>query len=196
MGETDEFDAIDAASELEEVLGKEYDEATSKELIQSLKGDIENLTAVLTQKDELIGQLRAKIREQDNEIERIKERVQHEAELRVKREVASVLNQILDVGDDLGRAIAAAYEMEHNPAVVEGVELVRQEFGKTFEKMGVRHLPSLGTRFDPALHDAVSMVPVQSDEEDGVILGVVREGYMLHDEVLREARVAVGKKSA
>jgi molecular chaperone GrpE len=83
--------------------------------------------------------------------------------------------------------------MNHHASVIQGLELVLQSFGKRLQKMGVTRMEALGTKFDPSLHDAVSMMPVQTPAQDGVILAVVKEGYALHGKLLREARVVVGK---
>jgi molecular chaperone GrpE len=50
-----------------------------------------------------------------------------------------------------------------------------------------------GQRFDPALHEAVSTVPAALPDDDGLIVGVVRHGYRIGDDVLRPAAVAVAK---
>lgn len=50
-----------------------------------------------------------------------------------------------------------------------------------------------GATFDPALHEAVSIVPAPSLEHDGRVVGVVRHGYMIGADVLRPASVAVAK---
>jgi len=186
------FDATAAAAELNEALGLDTDSATDAEFILNLENEIRELKTLLAQKDTLLVRMKA---EQQDEIERIKKRLENEAKQQTEKRIAKVLNQVLDVGDDLGRAILAAQDMDHNPAVVDGIRLVRQSFGKRLEKLGVTRMEVLGTPFDPALHDAVSSQPVSDSEQDGIILAVASEGFAQNGKVLREAKVVVGKLS-
>ena len=69
-------------------------------------------------------------------------------------------------------------------------------FGDTLENLGVRHLESLGQPFDPKNQEAVSMVPVADADQDNVVVGVIKETYLLGEETLRAGQVAVGKAQA
>ena len=187
-----EFDAVHAAEELDEAIGSQ-DAPSTEEYIRTLEVELEGMGNLLSQKEALLARAEARAADQEDEIERIKMRLQTEADQKVEKRVAEVIDELLDVGDDLGRAILSAQEMNHAASVIQGLELVRQSFGKRLQKMGVTRMEALGARFDPSLHDAVSMMPVQEPAQDGVILAVVKEGYALHGKLLREARVVVGK---
>lgn len=191
----EEFDAVHAAEELDEALGAQH-ALSPQEYIQELEAQVEGMSTLLNQKEALLARAQDRIREQDNEIERIKVRLKTEADQQVEKRVAEVIDELLDVGDDLGRAILSSQELGHEESVTQGLELVRQSFGKRLQKLGVTRMETKGQRFDPALHDAISMIPVHDPAQDGMILGVIREGYMLHGKPLREARVAVGKLSS
>lgn len=190
--DTSDFDAVNAAEELDEVLGQE-EAPNADAYIQTLESEIEGLTNLLNQKEVLLARTEAREREHAEEVERIKKRLQTESNQVVEKRVADMLSELLDLGDDLGRAILAAREMKHNPAVVEGIELVRQSFGKRLVKLGVSRIMALGSPFDPNLHEAVSVLPVDDPAQDGVVMAVMNEGFILNDKVLRPARVAVGK---
>jgi len=165
------------------------------EYIRTLEQEIEGLNNLLIQKETLLGRAEAKVAEDLDEIERIKKRLQTEADQQVETKVGKVINELLDVGDDLARAILSAQEMDHNPDVVKGIELVRQSFGKRLAKLGVTRIEAFGNAFDPNWHDAVSMVPVDDPAQNGMVLAVVQEGYVLNGKILREARVVVGKSA-
>lgn len=184
------FDAASAVDELNEALGIDPDTATDAEYILNLESEIQALKAEVTQQKTLVA--RMEVAQQDD-IERIKKRLSNEAKQQTQKRVDKVLNDLLDVGDDLGRAILSAQEMDHNPAVVDGIRLVRQSFGKRLEKLGVTRMDVLGSAFDPALHDAVSLQPVNQPEQDGIVLAVAAEGFAKNGAVLREAKVVVGK---
>ena len=187
-----EFDAVHAAEELDEAMVTEPS-TTPDQYIRTLEVEIEGLNSLLAQKETLLMRAEARVESDLEEIERIKKRIKLESEQQVERQVEKVISEILDVGDDLGRAIQAAHEMDHNPAVVEGIELVRQSFGKRLSKLGVTRILALGTPFDPAVHEAVSAMPVQDPAQDGMVLAVTSEGYARKGKILREARVVVGK---
>ncbi|MCP4447319.1 MAG: nucleotide exchange factor GrpE [Myxococcales bacterium] len=191
----DEFDAVHAAEELDQATGQQ-DAPSTEEYIRTLEVELEGMGSILSQKETLLQRAEARAAEQEDEIERIKRRLQTEADQKVEKRVAEVIDELLDVGDDLGRAILSAQEMNHEASVIQGLEMVRQSFGKRLQKIGVTRMQALGTKFDPNLHEAVSMMPVHDPSQDGVVLAVLREGYALNGKLLREARVAVGKLSS
>jgi molecular chaperone GrpE len=77
--------------------------------------------------------------------------------------------------------------------LLQGVELVHRQFLSKLEGLGVKRISVDGAEFDPLVHEAVSTVPAASPEQDGRIVGVVRHGYTIGDDVLRPASVAVSK---
>jgi molecular chaperone GrpE len=143
----------------------------------------------------LVDQRDSRIRELEQEMSRSRERIEREAQKDAEQVVRRVLVQFLDVLDDLDRAIAAARSGQHAVAVLEGIELVRKRFLSKLQAMGIEHRPALGERFDPNLHEAVATVPVRDAAQDNRIIDVLQEGYAIGDDLLRPARVAVGKRS-
>lgn len=73
----------------------------------------------------------------------------------------------------------------------EGLKLVKERFLKILKEEGVREIEILGKEFDPNVAECIEVV---EDEEEGKVVEVVRKGYFYHDQVLRIARVKVGKK--
>jgi molecular chaperone GrpE len=62
-------------------------------------------------------------------------------------------------------------------------------------QFGVTHAAARGEVFDPNRHEAIALVPVTDAAQDGRVIDVMREGYLIGDETLRPAGVAVGKLS-
>ena len=124
-----------------------------------------------------------------------------EARARLRKEVArdvergrrTLVVELLDVVDNLDRAIEAVRETGAAEAFGQGVELVHQQFLAKLEGFGVVRIVALDRPFDPALHEAVTTVPVDDPALDHVVVGVIRHGYAIGDEVLRPALVAVGR---
>ena len=121
--------------------------------------------------------------------------------LRLRREISKdiertrreILSELLEVVDNLERALEAARRSPSADALLEGVEMVRRQFLSKLEGLGVTPIDSTDARFDPALHEAISTVPAMSPDQDGMVVGVIRRGYRIGDDVLRPAAVAVAK---
>jgi molecular chaperone GrpE len=71
--------------------------------------------------------------------------------------------------------------------------MVRRQFLAKLEGFGVKRIEANQQPFDPLLHEAISSVPASSPDQDGIVVGTVRSGYRIGDEVLRPAAVAVAK---
>jgi len=195
----DGFDAVAAAAEFEQALADAGDEpglaASAEEYARMLESDIESMTSMLAQKEIVTQRAVERADRAVEEIEQSKQRLEQEMAREVDRRVRDVLRSFLEVLDDLDRAIQSARDMDHNPEVVAGVELVHKSFLAKLGGFGVAHLPALGQPFDPNVHEAVSTAAVANREQDGCVAGVLREGYTIGDEVLRPAMVVVGKYS-
>jgi molecular chaperone GrpE len=96
--------------------------------------------------------------------------------------------------DNLERALsAAAQDLAPSSAmIVEGVSMVLRQFKEALSKVGVREVQTQGLAFDPTRHEAVDIVSVPASE-DGLIMEEVQHGYLLHERLLRPARVVVGR---
>ena len=125
------------------------------------------------------------------ELEQVRVRVRRDAAREVERAKRSVLVELLDVLDNLDRAIAAAPAGSESP-LLKGVELVRDQFLAKLEGLGVTRVEALGKPFDAARHEAVSTTPVTAPAQEGAIVAVLREGYAIGDDLLRPASVVVG----
>jgi molecular chaperone GrpE len=154
---------------------------------------VEELEQRLAAKDRDLQTLIAKYKEAANDFEQARARLRREVMKDAERSRRAMLAEFLEVVDNLDRALAAASQTQAAAALIEGVEMVRRQFLSKLDGFGVARIPSLGQRFDPARHEAVTTVAVADPDEDGTIVGVVSEGYAIGDEVLRPAAVAVGK---
>lgn len=161
---------------------------------------VQELEKRLAEKDREIQEYLSKYREASSSFEQSRTRLRKEMSRDLERGRRAVLVELLEVLDNLDRAIdAAADAMESGEqsqnfaALLQGILMVQQQFLSKLEGFGVRRIELDGQAFDPARHEAVTTVPVERPEDDGRILGVVAHGYTIEDEVLRPAMVAVGK---
>ncbi len=75
----------------------------------------------------------------------------------------------------------------------DGIVQIYNQLKKSLEKNGVKSDDPSGREFDPMNHLAVQMVTVDKIEDDGKVASVVQKGYLLHDKVIRPAKVKVGE---
>jgi molecular chaperone GrpE len=151
---------------------------------------VEELEARLAAKDAELQQIISKYRGASDEFDQARARIRKEVSKDVERGRRSLIVSFLDVLDNLDRALEAAAGRQDD-TVVQGVSLVRQQFLNTLEGLGVKRIDPTGQPFDPVLHEAVATVTPAADTDIGRVVGVVRPGYVIADDVLRPAQVAV-----
>ena len=154
---------------------------------------VEQLEQQIAEKDRQIQEYLTKYRKASAEFEDSRLRLRREISKDVERARRDVLVELLEIVDNLDRAIESARNGASHDALTQGVEMVRRQFLAKLDGFGVQPIEAVNQTFDPTLHEAVSSVPAQSPEQDGVIVGTVRTGYRIGDEVLRPAAVAVAK---
>jgi molecular chaperone GrpE len=104
-----------------------------------------------------------------------------------------VIQSMLEVLDDCDRAekqLLAAGEIEQ---IREGVQLVFHKLRKALKQRGLKEMNSIGTEFNPDIHEAITEIPAPSPDLKGKVLDVVETGYYLNDKIIRFAKVVVGK---
>jgi molecular chaperone GrpE len=151
---------------------------------------VEELEARLAAKDAELQQLLAKYRGAADEFEQARARLRKEVSKDVERGRRSLIVSFLEVLDNLDRALDAAADRAGDP-FVQGVAIVHQQFVATLESLGVTRLSPMGQLFDHERHEAVATVSAGPDTPPGTIVGIVKPGYLIGDEVLRPAQVAV-----
>lgn len=105
------------------------------------------------------------------------------------------LTTLLPVLDNLNLAVSAS-ETDASPENLrDGVKGVARVFEHALTSVGVEVVASVDTIFDPELHEAVDMAPVEADQ-DGKVTKEYSRGYKFGDRLLRPARVQVGKAMA
>jgi len=131
----------------------------------------------------------AKFRGASEEFDQARARLRKEVTKDVERGRRALIVSFLDVLDNLDRALDSAADRPNDP-LVQGVALVRQQFLATLDGLGVKRLEPVGQPFDPARHEAVTSV-AGGAAAPGTVVGIVKPGYLIGDEVLRPAQVAV-----
>jgi molecular chaperone GrpE len=107
------------------------------------------------------------------------------------RAQAEVVLRLVDALDDLARFAHVDPEQTDVKTIHDGVDLVERKFWKELEALGVTRVDQIGVPFDPNVHEAVTMQPAASPEQDHTVGAVLQAGYKVRDTLLRPARVVV-----
>ena len=156
---------------------------------------IARLEAQIAERDRALRETAARHREAVEELSSARARIERDAERAIERGRRDVLASLLPVLDDLDRAIEAARGAGAGgaAALVEGVELVRAGFLDRLRGHGIERVDPAGAAFDPARHEAVSVVPAGPERPAGQVVATVLPGYEMAGEALRPARVVVAR---
>lgn len=157
---------------------------------------VEDLERQLAEKDRQLQETLTKYREAAREFDDTRARLRKDVAKDVERGRRVMLVELLEVLDNLDRALDAARTGSSSDTLVSGVEMVRRLFLAKLEGFGVTRIAALDQPFDPTRHEAVTTVPSPDAARDGFVCGVLTQGYVMNDEVLRPAMVAVSQHTA
>jgi len=148
----------------------------------------DELARVSAERDEYLDHLRRL----KAEFENYRKRVQRDNEELRLRAAEAVVESLLPVVDNLGRALQAA-SGSADTQLLSGVELVAGQLNGTLAGHGLEPLDvEPGTLFDPTLHEAV-LAQASDEFDEGQISQVLEPGYLLHGKLLRPAKVIVAR---
>jgi len=124
------------------------------------------------------------------DFENFRKRMIREKEEAIKYANSVLLLDIVSIIDDFERAIKSSQDSKDFESFYSGIELIEKQFtGMLERKWGLVRFESEGQPFDPEKHEAISME--EKDTDTQIVLEDYQKGYMLHDRVLRHAKVKV-----
>ena len=161
----------------------EEEKKESEEKVEENKKENTEIEALKTELENTTDRLKRMMAEFDN----FKKRSAKEREQLYNSILSDIIASFLPVMDNIEKAINAPTEDENYK---QGVELVAKQLSDLLISLGVEEIKSVGSKFDPELHEAVSMV---QDENLGEkeIKEEFRKGYTLKGKVIRHAMVIV-----
>ena len=162
----------------EEKMAVELDEQIEKEMCTELE-EKDNL---LKEKDERYLRMYA-------EFENYKKRTEKEKQNTALYAKADVVEMLLPVIDSMENAIVIETADEN---LKQGISLMFEQIKIFLEKNGVEEIGKVGEKFNPELHDAISIQEVEN-ANSGEIISVFRKGYKIKDRIIRHAMVIVAK---
>jgi len=105
---------------------------------------------------------------------------------------AELLLKFLNIRDDYLRALSVTKKSKLDSVVIEGLEGILRNIDSLLSSEGVREIETVGTPFDPNIHDAVAHSQ-RDDMDENTVTAEIRKGYMLNDKVLRPSLVEISK---
>ncbi|HUX49755.1 MAG TPA: nucleotide exchange factor GrpE [Spirochaetia bacterium] len=130
------------------------------------------------------------------DFENFRKRMHREKEESVTFANRQLLLDIVPIIDDFERAIKSAEDSQDFTAFHDGIVLIEHQFtGMLERKWGLKRFESVGEEFDPSKHEAVTTEEVPA-QETSVVLEDYQKGYLLHEKILRSAKVKVSVSSA
>jgi molecular chaperone GrpE len=123
------------------------------------------------------------------DFENYRKRVERDRQHSAREAIADALKTLVPTLDNLDRARDHSGDGQ---SLQEGVELIHRDLLAALEGLGLKVQDPMGERYDPEIHEALSLEDVPGAEE-GTIVEVLRKGYWLNDRLLRPALVKVAK---
>ncbi len=163
------------------------------ELLRQALSEIEPLPDPMEDMEREREQYKAMAQRAQADLVNYRRRVAEERQELQRNANSSLILKFLSVVDDFERAIALL--PEDAAGWQEGLMLVKRNLDNLLESEGVSKIEAAGKPFDPWEHEAVHYLETP-DADDGTIIEVFRDGYRLHDRVLRASQVIVAKAPA
>jgi molecular chaperone GrpE len=126
------------------------------------------------------------------EFDNFRRRTIKEREDARKTEGKDVIVALLPVLDDFERALRSMDTVTDVIPVKEGVALIQHKLKGILAQKGLKEMQSIGTTFDPDLHEAITSIPAPTNDMKGKVVDEMEKGYELNEKVVRFAKVIVG----
>jgi molecular chaperone GrpE len=165
--------------------------------------DDNNITNLKEELSALKEELREARKSSDNNLNRLKymmaefdnyrKQMEKQIDSRIESGKAELLVKFLSLRDDYLRALEMAKQSKSETVVIEGLEGILKNFDSLLRSEGVMEIETIGTPFDPNVHDAIGFSH-QDEIEENIITKEIRKGYMLNNKVLRPSLVLISRK--
>jgi molecular chaperone GrpE len=140
-----------------------------------------------------IDELKDKYLRQAADFDNLRKRTARERLETMQTAGKDVISSLLVVLDDSERAEKQIQVSQDLDEVRQGVLLVFSKLRNALQSKGLRPMVTLGTDFNPDMHEAITEIPAPSEDQQGKVVAEVEKGYFLNDKIIRFAKVVVGK---
>lgn len=148
-----------------------------------------DLQAQLKQATEEAAQYKDRFLRERAEMENFKKRQERLAGERMQRYKRDLLEKVLEVMDNLDRAMQYESSMDQE-SLNQGLRMVHWQLEEILKTEGLTPVATVGQPFDPHVHEAIESV-TSPEHPEGTVVEEVRKGYMLGSDMVRPARVKV-----
>lgn len=104
-----------------------------------------------------------------------------------------IVRSMLEVLDDMDRALKAIENSDDLAAVKQGMALIDNKLRGALKSRGLAEIEAVGEQLDTDLHEAIARIEVEEKAMKGKIVDVVQKGYKLKEKIIRYAKVVVGQ---
>lgn len=105
----------------------------------------------------------------------------------------SLASKLLDVIDNLERALETEVTSEDGQALRKGVDMVYNQFIQAFADENIQVVNPINEEFNPNFHQAVTTAPVSTEHPENTVVQVLQKGYCIDSRVIRPAMVIVAQ---
>ena len=189
MHKGDKAKKIQNGTENECIEKKEQISSSAEEMI-SPGNNQENLLEIIEKMNQDIKTLTEDAARARADYYNLRTRVERDREKNCKLAAERSIEELLPVFENLERVCCAIDDEESN--LYKGMTMITKQFYKALENLGLERIETEG-EFDPSVHEAVSIEPVEDASKDNCIIGTLRKGYRLAGRIIRAPQVRVGK---
>jgi len=172
----------------EEEEAEEPEEKQPAVSVEQLKTDLES-------KDKMLKEYAASLKKMQEENHSFRNRLERDLEKRVGREKSGFILKLLEIIDNMERAVESAEKTDDTNSLLDGIKMIHMQFKNFLESEEVEVFETIGKEFDPNIQEAVEVVPVSAKKDDNIVMDEIQKGYTINDQLVRPAKVRVGKFS-
>ncbi len=134
-----------------------------------------------------------RFQEEHLHLEAAQRRLKQEADIQWARQREKVIRTLFEPFQNLRRSLEAAEKGASAESHAEGLRAVVKQFMDAFLNLGLEEVPGKGARFDPNVHEALTVVTVRDRALDNVVIDVINAGWRVGERLITPARVIVGQ---
>jgi molecular chaperone GrpE len=179
--------------EKDETVEQPHDERPVEDDLEALKAELQSVKEELRKARESSESSINKLKYLMADFDNYRKQMDKQAASKTESAKAELLLKFVNIRDDYLRALAVARKAKTEPVVIEGLEGMLKNIDSLLSSEGVREIETVGTPFDPNVHDAIAHTQ-RDDLKENTVTAEIRKGYVLNGRVLRPSMVEISKK--
>jgi molecular chaperone GrpE len=179
---------------IEEIEKSEHEnDITMKEELAKVKDELDSVKEELYKARESSDNNLNRLKYMMADVDNYRKQMEKQIASKIESSRAELLMKFLNIRDDYSRALEIAKQSKSETVVIEGLEAILKNLDSVLKSEGVMEIETIGTPFDPNIHDAISF-SYQDNVSENAVTAEIRKGYMLNNKVLRPSLVEISKK--